>query len=105
MNRSYRAAILCGAVPLLTGISIFLLWLATRWEWLMVAGLLTLYGGVFFFVTGVMALANYCWIALRMPELPKRRVWRLTLACTLLLFSNFAVAGGIIKIVVSLAGR
>jgi hypothetical protein len=96
MNRSYRLALICGALPLLGGISIFLLWLISRWEWLMLAGVFTLYGGVAVFCVGVFALARFCWSAFRTPELPRQRLWLSTLGCAALLLSNFPVAGGII---------
>ncbi len=38
MIRAYRIALICGAVPLLLGVSIFTLWLITRWHWLPWAG-------------------------------------------------------------------
>jgi len=50
MERTYRIALICGAAPLLAGVLIFLFWLAFRWEWLAVAGLLTIFSGIFAFV-------------------------------------------------------
>ena len=73
MNRVYRVALICGAAPLLIGVSIFILWLITRWDWLMMAGIFTLYGGVAIFVVGVLALARFCWLAFRTPGFPRRR--------------------------------
>ena len=95
MNRAYRLALVCGAFPLLIGVSIFVLWLITRWDWLMMAGIFTFYGGVAVFLVGVLALAHYCWLAFRMPNIPRRRLWLSTLACAGLLLLNFPVAGGI----------
>ncbi|SIO67317.1 hypothetical protein SAMN05444166_8332 [Singulisphaera sp. GP187] len=43
MSPYYKISLICGATPLFVGIAIFLLWLITRWDWLMAAGLLTLY--------------------------------------------------------------
>jgi len=102
MNRAYRVALICGALPLLVGVSIFLLWLITRWDWLMMAGIFTLYGGVAVFFIGSIALARFCWLAFRMPELPRRRLWLSTLGCGTLLLSNFAVAGGITASVIAI---
>ena len=42
MNRAYWVALICGAIPLVAGVSIFLLWLMTRWDGLMAAGIYTL---------------------------------------------------------------
>jgi hypothetical protein len=48
MKLFYGVALVCGAVPLIAGILIFLLWLITHWNWLMMAGIITLYGGLVF---------------------------------------------------------
>jgi hypothetical protein len=105
MNRAFRVALFCGALPLLVGISIFLLWLITRWDWLMMAGIFTLYGGVAIFFVGAIALARFCWLAFRTPELPRRRLWLSILGCAALLLSNFAVAGGITASVIAIETR
>ena len=60
MNRAYRVALICGAIPFLVGVSIFMLWLIMRWGGLMMAGIYTLYGGVAIFLVGVLALARFC---------------------------------------------
>lgn len=105
MNRAYRIALICGALPLLVGVSLFLLWLIARWDWLMIAGIFTLYGGVAIFFIGAIALARFCWLAFRSPELPRRRLWLSTLGCAALLLSNFAVAGGITASVIAIETR
>jgi hypothetical protein len=105
MNPAYRVALICGALPLLTGVSIFLLWLVTRWEWLMFAGVFTLYGGLAVFCIGALALARFCWLAFRTPEQPRRRLWLSTLGCAALLLSNFPVAVGIVSSVLQIETR
>src|SRR5437773_2930664 len=105
MNRAYRVAVICGALPLVVGVSIFLLWLITGWDWLMMAGIFTLYGGVAIFVIGAVALARFCWLACRTPEQPRRRLWPSTLGCATLLLSNFAVAGGFTATVIVIETR
>ncbi len=95
MSRAYRVALICGAFPLFVGISIFMLWLITRWDWLMGAGLFALWGGIAIFLIGVLALARFYWLASRVPNLPRRRLRRSTLACAGLLLLNFPVACGI----------
>ena len=105
MNRAYRLALVCGAFPLLIGVSIFVLWLITRWDWLMMAGICTLYGGVAIFLVGVLAIARFCWLAFRTPNLPRRRLWLSTLACAGLLLLNFPVAGGITAAAIAIETR
>ncbi len=105
MNRSYRVALICGAFPLLIGISIFTFWLITRWSWLELAGIYTLYGGAAIFLVGVFALARYCWLAFRTPNIPRRHLWFSTLACAGLLLLNFPVAGGITVAAIAIETR
>ncbi len=96
MKAAYRVALWCGALPLVVGVSIFVLWVITRWDSLMLAGIFTLFGGLAFFAAGAIALSRFCWLGLRAPDLPRRRLWLRTIACGALLLSNFPVAGGIV---------
>ena len=96
VKQAYRVALFCGAIPLIVGVSIFLLWLVTRWDWLMLAGVFTIYGGIGLFLIGSVALANYFRLGWRTPELLRRSLWRSTLGCAGLLLSNFVVAAAII---------
>jgi len=81
VNRAYQVALFCGSFPLLVGVSIFLLWLITRWEWLMMAGSNTLFGGVALFTIGVVALARFHWLAVRNLDVPRQRLRLSTLGC------------------------
>ncbi|MGW8257748.1 MAG: hypothetical protein ACWGMZ_09715 [Thermoguttaceae bacterium] len=105
MNRAYRVALACGVLPLLVGVSIFLLWVSTGWQWLVVAGIVTLCGGVAIFLVGIIALTWYCWLALHTLDISKRRTWLSTFACAGLLLSNFPVAGGIIVAAIAIETR
>ena len=101
---SLRVAVACGALPLLTGVSIFLCWLVTGWEWLMGAGIITIYAGCLLFLCGIVALGSYLFF----DHLPTQSLGRRLLICALvglLLLSNFPVAGGIIKTVIRLESR
>ncbi len=99
MNRAYRNALLCGACPLVVGVTIFLLWLVTGWDWLMLAGLCTIFVGVLAFLTGAFSLAIYFYFGWQTPGFPRRKLWLSTLGCAGLLLSNFVVAGAIIAYV------
>src|SRR4051794_30275650 len=63
MHASLRSpllgAVLCGAVPLVTGCGIFILWCGTGWDWLQLAGLLTIYAGVVAVLLGLVFLLAY----------------------------------------------
>ena len=52
----FKAAIWCGAVPLLAGSLVFWVWLPTRWDWLMIAGLWILAAGLVLFLMGNLCL-------------------------------------------------
>ncbi|MBL4883484.1 MAG: hypothetical protein JKY95_02975 [Planctomycetaceae bacterium] len=96
MKWPQKTAVVCGAVPLICGISIFLLWLLTRWEWLMGAGLITLGVGIVLFLIGILSLFVY-WTS---GDRDKRNN---TMArfCAGLLLINFPVAGLIVVAFVS----
>jgi hypothetical protein len=105
LNRAHRVAAVCGAAPLLLGTAIFVVWLVARWDWLMIAGAVVLYGGLAIFATGVIALALSCWMGFHTPGIQRPRVWMLTLGCAGLLLANFPVAGGIIWTAITIATR
>ena len=54
MPKSYliRSALICGLLPLGTGVGIFLLWLVVRWDWLMLAGFGTICVGLLLVLVG-----------------------------------------------------
>jgi hypothetical protein len=103
MNRAFKTAIACGALPLLTGSSIFAVWIVTRWDWLMGAGWFTLYAGLILVAVGAIALGRYRWLAsLCSSKMTDRRFRLSTCACAGLLLSNFPVAAGIIVAAVAI---
>ncbi len=102
MDRTFRVAVLSGLLPLLVGVSLFVLWIISRWDWLMVGGFVTLYGGLVSFLIGVVALTCYCWAACRSADPPRRKWIPSALACAALLLSNFPTAGGIIAAVIAI---
>jgi hypothetical protein len=57
LPRLLKLAFLCGTLPLVTGTLIFLTWLITRWDWLMLAGLITIFLGLVWFVIGSIGLS------------------------------------------------
>jgi hypothetical protein len=101
VKASYRVALACGAAPLVAGISVFLLWLATHAAWLMAAGTIVIFVGLACFGVGLLALGRFCWLALAAPE-PPRRFWAATALCAALLVSNFPAAGLILVKVIEI---
>ena len=96
LRGAFQLALFCWIFPLVAGVSIFVLWVITRWDWLMLAGGITLFGGTIFFLAGCCALFRYCVIARRTTPQSSRRIWTTAGLCGALLLSNFVVAGGII---------
>lgn len=93
MTRWLRAAVVLGLIPLATGMSIFLLWLLTRWDWLMLAGIFTIYGGVACVTGGLVCLIAYAVLARRTSR-AGNVTWRVV-AVAFLLLVNFPVAGAV----------
>jgi hypothetical protein len=94
----YRVAIICGALPLIVGTSVFLLWFATGWEWLPIAGILTIYAGVFLFAVGVCVLGYQLWAARTAIDLRRGRLWIAVSVCAILMLGNFPAALGLMAL-------
>lgn len=105
MNRAYRIALICGALPLLLGVGIFLLWLATRRDALAIAGIYLIYLGLALFVVGLAALAVYGRKASRSREISRGKLLGNLATALVLLLANFPVAWGIIGGVVAIESR
>jgi len=96
MNRVYRLSLFCGIVPLVAGVGIFLAWVATRQDWLMTAGMVTLVAGFISFCTGAVALGRFCWLAIRKERIPRTQVWSKAGRSAGLLVVNFPIAVAIV---------
>lgn len=96
LRGAFHFALFCALFPLAVGVSIFLLWMATRWDWLMLAGGVTLIGGTGCFLAGGVALHLYYLGARRATGPLTRWVWVSIGLCAGLLCSNFLVAASII---------
>jgi hypothetical protein len=87
-----RTATFCGALPLVSGTLIYLCWRVTRWDWLMVAGFITLLAGLMLFFVGAVSLLAGASHDIPRESIPGRR-WRLQVsAIGCLLFLNFPAA-------------
>ncbi len=91
-SKTYRFSLFCGALPLVIGLIIFISWLATGWRWLEKAGFYTLFGGLVFFVAGIMALLIW-FVRTNQSGLPRRHG---TIVSAGVLLANFPVAAVII---------
>ena len=96
MNRAYRLSLVCGIVPLVTGVGIFLAWVATRQDWLMTAGMIALVAGFISFCIGAVALGRFCWLAIRKERIPRTQVWSKAGRSAGLLAVNFPIAAAIV---------
>lgn len=102
MNRLYRTVEYCATIPMFIGVSIFVLWLVTRIDALMLLGAVI---GLGFLAVGLLALAKYYWTGARRPDMPRQQLRTSTLKGVGRLFSNFLVAGGIIAAGLAIACR
>jgi len=92
MSLSYRIALSCGALPLVVGISVFVLWLVTRWDSLMPIGATVIGVGVVFFLVGITALVRFYLTPRERAIGLLRSSGASTWIAALLLLSNFPVA-------------
>ena len=100
---TFIAAVLCGAVPLLAGIAIYVTWRLTFWSDLEIAGIQTIGLGLVCQVIGGISLLASAFQAYRQQQFKKIRYRLLLTAC--LLISNFPVAIAILLSVSEVKSR
>lgn len=96
MESLHRVAIACAKIPMLAGVSTFLLWLILRQEGLMMLGALIILLGLALLPIGLLALAVYYWMGTKQSDVPTQLLRSSTLKGVGLLLANFLVAGAII---------
>lgn len=92
-------ALACGGVPLVVGVSIFLLWCATRWEGLEAAGFLSIVLGMMSVVAGAACLVGYFGYAIADGNYRRWTTWGWGIAAALLMFVNFPICRVIVTTV------
>lgn len=85
-------AIILGAAPLLTGTIIYGAWRTTRWDWLIVAGLLTIVAGIAAFFAGMFSLAAHLRDEWKFGRTPAGRLGLQGMLIGSLLLLNFPAA-------------
>lgn len=104
-GRLLTIAKICGALPLIIGVIIFGLWVWTRSDGLISAGIFTIYGGLASFALGSLSLFAYILAAKKSAELPRPLVWRSALKAGVLLLSNFPAAFAIVVAAILIEAR
>lgn len=105
MEALHRVATACAKIPMLTGVSIILLWLILRQEGLTLLGAMIILVGLALLPIGLLALAGYYWMGTKQSDVPAQQLRSSTLKGVGLLLSNFLVAGAIIAAVLAIACR
>ena len=100
MNRWLRFSVICGAAPLTVGVAIFLTWLLTRWDWLMLAGVLTIYSGLVVVAVGTIGVVLFVWKSVRVGHTPRKHVAWQALTVSGFLLLNVPVAAAIVASVI-----
>lgn len=96
-RRQYRISLVCGLVPLATGASVYVLWIWTRWDWLRIAGLLTLLIGSGMFLWGLVATLLFAVDALREGRSGRTVIFLKSVLALAILASNFPAAPAILS--------
>ena len=94
MKASLKVALFLGVAPLVTGMVIFAAWVLSRAEWLMAAGVITIYVGMCAVAVGAVCLAVYLWQSWRSKAIARRRLVCQAIAVLGLFLANFLAAGG-----------
>jgi hypothetical protein len=99
VSQHYRNALHCWGWPLVLGIATALLWWATAWDWLMLAGMLVFYMGIGCCCYGYACLFQYWQEETKQPNASRKRIRMAALGGIILLSSNFVVAFGVMACV------
>ena len=94
MKKLLRLTVLCGVVPLVVGIAIFVAWALTGAQWLILAGLLTLKAGACSIIVGTVLLIIYVASSWQRPGISRRRLVGQGLAVLGLYGVSVVVAAG-----------
>ncbi|MDB6117424.1 MAG: hypothetical protein JWO08_1205 [Verrucomicrobiaceae bacterium] len=86
------STLLCGGLPLAVGSFIYFTWLATRWDYWPMLGIITILAGLVLFVIGVYYLSRYICHAKRQDHVPPAKIVANSLGAVVLLLANFPVA-------------
>jgi len=105
IRKAFRFAVCCWAVPLVAGLSTFLLWIVTNWDALEMVGLYVILAGTAMFVAGYIVLMLRLVETARTANIPHRRIWLSTAIVSILMFSNFPVAWRILHAVEGMEDR
>jgi len=105
MRTSLKCALVFGVAPLASGIAIFLAWVLSRADWLMMAGIITIYVGVCSVAVGAVCLAIYLWKSWRSRTVLRRRLLWHAIAILALYAANFVGASAAVAGVFFLESR
>jgi hypothetical protein len=96
-----KTPLLLGGAPLAAGISVFLLWACTRWQWLILVGLCVLCAGLVSVIAGLIGVGIAITKMVR-TGFRSRRLMANAAIVAMILTVNFPVAGGIVWSVINL---
>ena len=96
MKTALKLALLFGIAPLAAGIIIFIAFALTRADWLMDAGVFTIYAGICSVTLGGVCLLVYVVSSWRREAIPRRRIVLRTGLVLALYATNFVAAGAAI---------
>lgn len=89
---AYRVSVLCGILPMLVGSLILAGYAVTRWDWLALAGIFCIWGGLFSVFVGAIALVLAVLDTRRTGDARPRKVWGSAWLPVVLLLANFPLA-------------
>ncbi len=89
MNQFHKIALWCGLTPLAIGTVVYISWFILRYEWLMLAGMFTLFSGFALFGAGIICISIYFYKA-KANSLPGYK--RKSIITTAILLVNLPVA-------------
>jgi hypothetical protein len=102
VSRALVLALACAALPLLSGVAVFVAWVYTRANWLASAGVVVMGVGVVLFLVGIGALIRHLRVARHAPDAPHRPRMLAVVLIGGLLFVNFPAAAVLTYLVIAI---
>jgi uncharacterized membrane protein len=91
MKKLYPVSIIFGAAPLIIGVSVFIVWYFSKAEFLEIAGIFTILGGLVSVVVAAISLIIYLWYQSKKDKFGKVLFKKVALSADIIIL-NFPVA-------------
>lgn len=97
MSKLFKVILILAIAPMVAGVAIFFVWVLARANWLIPAGIFTIYAGICAVAIGLICFVIYIMRSWRSRAIPRRRLMWQTIGVLGLFLANFVMAGGAVS--------